>query len=793
MFRPGPPADERALPPRFRFGDLAVDVPAARLYRDGVPVALEPRAFDVLLLLAANPGRVVPKEELFARLWGTSFVTDNALTRVVAHLRQQLGDRVESPAVIETVRTRGYRFLPAIVALDGAGAAAAGPPDGVLPAPPGATIATASPKAVGSASAAGASPADRRADTPAALAETVARPPFDTPAPAEPRHGEVVVSRLRGLGPWFLAGALLATAAVWAYSRWSRPAGGDASTRAGGAAAAPAIQRTVEAGVQLYPDYSPDGSQMAYAADTADGLEVFVRAVDGGRPLQLTADGPNSEPAWSPDGRWIAYRNFRRGGIWLVAPTGGEPRQLTDFGTQPAWSPDSSTLVVSHPGKATMGALEWPATYDSSLFLVDAANGDSRPLTRPDPEAGGQGMPAFTADGRWIVYATAKLFGGGGVWRVPAAGGDPEPVVRPTGRLEKGRAFWFDPTPLPDGSGLYVSRIADDDRIVRLGWPDGAERETLIAPGTAGIGHLALRRDGRQLAFVVERAESSVEEVPVRPDGEVTGPPRTLLAPAVRRVGRPRYSPDGRLLLVIRQRTGLAPEIVVLDRDGRELRVLEAVRHAMWTSPTVAVGLFQDGHLRRVDVTTGRDQPAPPAAWMERALVLGAPRAVETRSDLRAIALTLQTGDGRELAVIEEGQMEPRTLTHLGGLIDFPFWSPEGDWIVFQLARRTGLDNELWGISPAGGEPRQYRTGKGPSWGGAFSPNRELVLYAAFRAGRWHLAVAGTDTDERLLAVAPETRGYLRWPDWSRDGTHIAYERMRTHANIWTADLSPAR
>ena len=76
MFRPGPPTDERELPRRFRFAGLEVDVPAARVYRGGAALAVEPRAFDVLLLLAANPGRVVGKEEIFARLWGGAFVTD---------------------------------------------------------------------------------------------------------------------------------------------------------------------------------------------------------------------------------------------------------------------------------------------------------------------------------------------------------------------------------------------------------------------------------------------------------------------------------------------------------------------------------------------------------------------------------------------------------------------------------------------------------------------------------------------------------------------------------------------
>jgi hypothetical protein len=63
-------------------------------------------------------------------------------------------------------------------------------------------------------------------------------------------------------------------------------------------------------------------------------------------------------------------------------------------------------------------------------------------------------------------------------------------------------------------------------------------------------------------------------------------------------------------------------------------------------------------------------------------------------------------------------------------------------------------------------------------------------VYAAFRDGRWHLAVAGPEHPERLLAVPSEIVGYLRWPDWSPDGGRIAYERMRYRSNLWTLELS---
>ena len=752
MFRPAPPADERALPARFRFGPFTADLPAARVYRDDDALPLEPRAFDLLLLLAANPRRVVGKEEIFERLWGGAFVTDNALTRVVAQLRHQLGDRAESPTVIETVRTRGYRFLPAIEAVEDPEPAAAGPREDV--------------------GAEGVTPVG--AEPPPFRPSAAAEPPPSVHTAGSP------LERLRRLGGWFLAGALVTVVMLAVRGR------GTGAPAVDPGATAP-VQRTLDDGAQIHPDYSSDGSQLVFAADVGDGRELFVRPLAGGGALQITRDGPNSEPAWSPDGRWIVYRNERVGGLWLVSPTGREVRQLAETGSQPAWSPDARTVVYSVPGKTTMGALEWPATYDSSLWLVDVATGTSRQLTRARAEEGGQGMPVFTADGEWVVYATANLLGGGGLWRVPAAGGEALPIARPAKARTGEWSLWHDPQPLPDGSGLYAVHVTRNARIVRLGWEEGGPVHTVVPPGPLGVGQLALRRDGSELAFTIERPETRIEEVVVDPEGRVAGEPRSLFAPSVRRVSRPRYSPDGEHLLVTRYRTGSPADLVVLDRAGREVRLVEGVRHTSWLAAAEVMALTPVGAIR-LDVTSGIQRPFRGGEWVARALELGSPRGVELRADLGAAAVTRQGSGARELVVVSGGAA-PRRLTSFGALVDYPIWSRDGRWLGFQLAREPKIANELWRVRVAGGQPQRILSGDGASWAGAFSPDGERVVYAALREGRWHLAVAGIDEPERFLAVPSEGRGYLRWPDWSPDGRRIVWERMRYSANVWTVEL----
>jgi DNA-binding winged helix-turn-helix (wHTH) protein len=80
----------------FCFGDVEVDAEAFQARKAGVPVALEPKAFEVLLVLVRSEGRLVTKAALQEAVWPGTFVTESALTRLVAQLRKSLGDDASS-------------------------------------------------------------------------------------------------------------------------------------------------------------------------------------------------------------------------------------------------------------------------------------------------------------------------------------------------------------------------------------------------------------------------------------------------------------------------------------------------------------------------------------------------------------------------------------------------------------------------------------------------------------------------------------------------------------------------
>jgi DNA-binding winged helix-turn-helix (wHTH) protein/tetratricopeptide (TPR) repeat protein len=95
----------------FDFGDFRIDVEERTLRRQDNPVALTPKAFDTLLVLVENSGRVLEKEELFNRVWPDTFVGEVTLARNISTLRQALADPSQQRRYIETVPRRGYRFI----------------------------------------------------------------------------------------------------------------------------------------------------------------------------------------------------------------------------------------------------------------------------------------------------------------------------------------------------------------------------------------------------------------------------------------------------------------------------------------------------------------------------------------------------------------------------------------------------------------------------------------------------------------------------------------------------------
>jgi transcriptional activator of cad operon len=99
---------------RVIIGDWSVDARANQITGPDGTSELEPRVMDLLMLLAAQPGEVISKDEIAKALWGEVHVNDDALTRTVFKLRKALGDEARNSRYVATVPKRGYRLVAAV-------------------------------------------------------------------------------------------------------------------------------------------------------------------------------------------------------------------------------------------------------------------------------------------------------------------------------------------------------------------------------------------------------------------------------------------------------------------------------------------------------------------------------------------------------------------------------------------------------------------------------------------------------------------------------------------------------
>src|SRR5580698_8699762 len=97
---------------RFRFGVFEADLRTGELTKLGKRVRLQEQPFQLLTMLLEKPGELVIREEICERLWPKTIVDfDHGLNKAISKVRDALGDSADNPRFIETIASRGYRFL----------------------------------------------------------------------------------------------------------------------------------------------------------------------------------------------------------------------------------------------------------------------------------------------------------------------------------------------------------------------------------------------------------------------------------------------------------------------------------------------------------------------------------------------------------------------------------------------------------------------------------------------------------------------------------------------------------
>ena len=103
---------------QVRFDSFVLDSESRELLRDNHPVALSPKAFELLSILVASRPKAVSKAELQERLWPATFVVEKNLANLVSEIRAAIGDDPSDPRFIRTVSRFGYAFREAVSRTD---------------------------------------------------------------------------------------------------------------------------------------------------------------------------------------------------------------------------------------------------------------------------------------------------------------------------------------------------------------------------------------------------------------------------------------------------------------------------------------------------------------------------------------------------------------------------------------------------------------------------------------------------------------------------------------------------
>ena len=232
-------------------------------------------------------------------------------------------------------------------------------------------------------------------------------------------------------------------------------------------------------GQKDHPAVSPDGSQVAFLWDGGRGgeLDLYVKLLGAGTPLRLGGGGVIGKPAWSPDGRQIAFPRRRAGsvGIFLIPALGGAERKLAEASTRFSpmgvsldWSPDGKYLAV--PDGAS-------SQESQAIYLISVDSGDKRRLTPRAPQFLYDEMPAISPDGRAVAFVRGASFHVNDLYVAPAAGGEPR-------RLSFDQRWIIGLTWTADGQSIVFASNRSGLRSLWRISASGGQPELLSGAGT---------------------------------------------------------------------------------------------------------------------------------------------------------------------------------------------------------------------------------------------------------------------------------------------------------------------
>jgi eukaryotic-like serine/threonine-protein kinase len=433
------------------------------------------------------------------------------------------------------------------------------------------------------------------------------------------------------------------------------------------------------------PSWSPDGARIAFDAGLSGPWRIWIADARGRNLAQATIDDTDAvhhvRPRWSPDGRHVVFQNLE-GTKFDIRAADLQTKRMT-------WVTNDYTMDL-HPVWAPSGDAIYFSSYRGGGINVwrIPVDDDGTPLGSMEQVTAGPGHDVdldVAASGR-LVCAILKQ--NADIWRLPvdpatgAAAGAPEPVIATT--RENTRGAWS-----PDGASLAFS--SDRGGAMNLWLLDGAGRTRPITRGAGSDYQPNWSPDGKSLAFFSGRGGAlDIWRVEI-----ATGETAQLTHGEGVHIN-PFFSPDGAKIAFQSDRDGRL-ELWVMNADGSDARQLTdvgIVGHFMrWSrdgkriyfrSPTGA-------KPRTMTVSLDGGDPEPTAP------VIGGSHMSLSPDE----SMVMDVVGHRVLWVSPLRDGEPRRVFEFDDAdsrIDYPVWSPDGRWILFD--RFTPHSGDVWMVEP---------------------------------------------------------------------------------------------
>ncbi len=562
----------------------------------------------------------------------------------------------------------------------------------------------------------------------------------------------------------FLAGALLAVAVI-------------SQRRAAGFSVKNVTfaQVTDDMGEELYPSMAPDGNSLVYAGKATGNWDIYSKNFRERDAVNLTkaSAADDTQPAISPDGKFIAFRSERDGGGMFVMNTAGDSvRRVADFGFNPSWSPDGKALVcadesITRPDDRQLAV--------SRLWIVDVASGRRQLLSNSDGV-----QPRWSPHGDRIAFWAIDRSGYRDIWTIAASGGQASAVTHDT------HVDW-NPVWSPNGKHLYFSSDRGEDMNVwRVSIHEKSGKvlgppEPVTTPSPYS-GHLDFSKDGRHLAYVQQSLTANLKRVSFDPLTQTVLNEPVDLMPSARQASRPALSPDSEWVAF--NSLGKQEDIVVTRADGTGMRQLtidgaknrgpqfspDGKRIAFFSKRSGAPEIWTinaDGtNLQQLTFLAGPNVCWP--IWSPDGT-----RLIYTIFGLNSFILDLSKAWTKQT---------PRPLPSVAGE-DGKFyawsWSPNGKSVAGFQQRTNGSSSgiAIYGLE-SGTFTRVSDLGFDPVW---LSDNRRLLVN---HRGRLYLVDTETKATREVLSIEPSQiapRGFAL----SKDDRNIYFSVVTNRASVW--------